>query len=259
MPFLEVKQLSKVYGTKGKMTYTALQDINLTIEAGEFVGIMGPSGSGKTTLLTILATIDRQTAGSVSVNGYDLSRFNNNQLAHFRRHELGYVFQDFNLLDTLTIRENIILPLVLHNTSVQEIERKVMETANWLGIASILDKRTYEVSGGQKQLTAIARAVIHEPSLLLADELTGNLDSKAAKDIMGALKDLNERRQRTILMVTHDPFVASYCKRVLFIKDGHLFSELRKGKSHRTFFQHILDALSLLGGNFDETSTARYH
>ncbi|MEW9107596.1 ABC transporter ATP-binding protein, partial [Paenibacillus sp.] len=172
--------------------------------------------------------------------------------------ELGYVFQDFNLLDTLSIRENIILPLALDGISAREIERRLLETASWLGIDHILDKRTYEVSGGQKQRTAIARAVIHQPSLLLADELTGNLDSKAAKDVMTALEDLNERTNRTILMVTHDAFAASYCKRILFIKDGRLFSELRRGANRQIFFQHILDSLSLLGGNFDDIPTARY-
>lgn len=258
MPVLEAKQLSKVYGTRGNMTYTALQDINLTIDEGEFVGIMGPSGSGKTTLLNILATIDKQTSGDVFINGTDPAKLSNRKLAYFRRRELGYVFQDFNLLDTLSIRENIILPLALDGISARDIERRLLETAGWLGIDHILDKRTYEVSGGQKQRTAIARAVIHQPSLLLADELTGNLDSKAAKDVMTALEDLNERSNRTILMVTHDAFAASYCKRILFIKDGRLFSELRRGANRQIFFQHILDSLSLLGGNFDDIPTARY-
>lgn len=258
MSVLDAKQLSKVYGTKGSMTYTALQDINLSIGKGEFVGIMGPSGSGKTTLLHILATIDKQTSGDVLINGINPATLSNRKLAYFRRRELGYVFQDFNLIDTLSIRENIILPLALDGISAKEIERRLMETAGRLGIDYILDKRTYEISGGQKQRTAIARAVIHQPSLLLADELTGNLDSKAAKDVMTALEDLNERTNRTILMVTHDVFAASYCKRILFIKDGRMFSELRRGANRQIFFQHILDSLSLLGGNFDDIPTARY-
>ncbi|MCM3340206.1 ABC transporter ATP-binding protein [Paenibacillus sp. MER TA 81-3] len=258
MAVLKAEQLSKVYGTKGKMTYTALQDINLQVEEGEFVGIMGPSGSGKTTLLNILATIDSPTSGNIFINGTDPTKLNNRKLAHFRRRELGFVFQDFNLLDTLSIKENIILPLALDGVNTKEIERRLAETVNWLGIEHILDKRTYEVSGGQKQRTAIARAVIHQPSLLLADELTGNLDSKSAKDVMIALEDLNENANRTILMVTHDAFAASFCKRIIFIKDGRLFSEIRRGANRQTFFQHILDSLSLLGGNFDDVPTARY-
>ncbi|MBN3522381.1 ABC transporter ATP-binding protein [Paenibacillus apiarius] len=258
MAVLKAEQLSKVYGTRGKMTYTALQDINLQVEKGEFVGIMGPSGSGKTTLLNILATIDSPTSGSVYINGTDPVKLSNRKLAHFRRRELGFVFQDFNLLDTLSIKENIIVPLVLDGVNTKEIERRLGDAVKWLGIEHILDKRTYEVSGGQKQRTAIARAVIHQPSLLLADELTGNLDSKSAKDVMMALEDLNENANRTILMVTHDAFAASFCKRIIFIKDGRLFSEIRRGANRQTFFQQILDSLSLLGGNFDDVPTARY-
>ncbi|UHA72834.1 ABC transporter ATP-binding protein [Paenibacillus sp. 481] len=258
MTVLRTEQLSKVYGTRGKMIYTALKDINLQVEEGEFVGIMGPSGSGKTTLLNMLATIDKPTSGKIYVNGTDPTTLHNRNLAQFRRRELGFVFQDFNLLDTLSVKENIILPLALDGISAKEIERRLQETAKWLGIESILDKRTYEISGGQKQRTAIARAVIHQPSLLLADELTGNLDSKSAKDVMTALEELNEKQNRTILMVTHDPFAASYCRRILFIKDGRLFSEIRRGANRQTFFQHILDSLSLLGGNFDDVPTARY-
>lgn len=258
MEVLRAEQLSKVYGTKGKMTYTALKDIHLHVDEGEFVGIMGPSGSGKTTLLNILATIDKPTSGKLWINGTDPTKLSNKKLAHFRRRELGFVFQDFNLLDTLSIKENIILPLALDQISARDIEQRLADTIRWLGIEPILDKRTYEVSGGQKQRTAIARAVIHQPSLLLADELTGNLDSKAAKDVMNALQDLNENQNRTILMVTHDPFAASYCKRILFIKDGQIFSELRRGSNRQTFFQHILDSLSLLGGQFDDVPTARY-
>lgn len=213
------------------------------------MGIMGPSGSRKTTLLNILATIDKPTSGKLWINGTDPAKLSNKKLAHFRRRELGFVFQDFNLLDTLSIKENIILPLALDQISARDIEQRLADTIRWLGIEPILDKRTYEVSGGQKQRTAIARAVIHQPSLLLADELTGNLDSKAAKEVMNALQDLNENQNRTILMVTHDPFAASYCKRILFIKDGQIFSELRRGSNRQTFFQHILDSLSLLGAN----------
>ncbi|WP_025847856.1 ABC transporter ATP-binding protein [Paenibacillus ehimensis] len=255
---LKTDALSKIYGSAGKgVVYKALEHISLEIERGEFTGIMGPSGSGKTTLLNLLATIDKPTSGHIEINGTDPARLNNKQLALFRRRELGFVFQDFNLLETLSIKENIILPLVLEGTKPSEIERRVEEIAEVLGITPILSKRTYEVSGGQQQRTAIARAIIHRPSMLLADELTGNLDSKAAKDVMESLRSLNEEREVTILMVTHDPFAASYCKRVVFIKDGKLFSEIRRGANRQAFFQQILDSLSVLGGNFDELPTAR--
>ncbi|MGZ9586113.1 ABC transporter ATP-binding protein [Paenibacillus marinisediminis] len=254
---LRTEQITKIYGTKGKMTYTALEDINLHVEAGEFVGIMGPSGSGKTTLLNILATLDKPTSGRLFINGVDPTTLSNHSISKFRRKELGYVFQDYNLIETLSIKENILLPLALDKVSPKEIEQRIAPIAQWLGIDSILDKHIYEVSGGQMQRAAIARAVIHRPSLLLADELTGNLDSKAAKDVMSRLQDLNEHTNRTILIVTHDPFAASYCKRVLFIKDGRLFTEIRRGSNRQAFFQQILDTLSLLGGNFDDLSSNR--
>ncbi|MCR8843221.1 ABC transporter ATP-binding protein [Paenibacillus sp. SC116] len=254
---LKVEQITKIYASRGKMTYTALNDINMQAEQGEFVGIMGPSGSGKTTLLNILATIDKPTAGRISINGHNPLKMSNKDLSKFRRRELGYVFQDFNLIDSLSIKENIILPLALDKVSSSEIERRVQFVANRLGIEDILDKRTYEISGGQKQRTAIARAVIHEPSLLLADELTGNLDSRAAKSVMDALEQLNTELGTTVLVVTHDPFTASYCKRILFIKDGKLFTEIRRGSSRSAFFQQILDTLSLLGGNFDDVPSTR--
>lgn len=257
MSVLKAQGLTKVYGSKGKMLYRALNDIQLDIQKGEFVGVMGPSGSGKTTLLNILATIDKPTSGKVEIGGVDPTVLNDKKLALFRRRELGFIFQDFNLLDTLSIKENIILPLVLDNTNIKEIEKRLHQSAELLGISAILDKRTYEVSGGQKQRAAIARAMIHQPAILLADELTGNLDSKSAKDVMDSLRDLNEQVGATIMMVTHDPFAASYCKRIVFIKDGSFFSELRRGTNRQAFFQQILDSLSVLGGNFDELSTVR--
>ncbi|MGW9126674.1 ABC transporter ATP-binding protein [Paenibacillus chitinolyticus] len=257
MAVLKAEQVTKIYGTKSNLTYKALENIGLEIGEGEFVGVMGPSGSGKTTLLNILATIDKPTSGHIEINGTDPAALSGKQLALFRRRELGFIFQDFNLLDTLSIRENIILPLALDKKPVAEIESRLKACAELLGITAILDKRTYEVSGGQKQRAAIARAIIHRPSILLADELTGNLDSKAAKDVMESLKELNEQLGATIMMVTHDPFAASYCKRIVFIKDGKLFSELRRGANRQAFFQQILDSLSVLGGNFDEFSTAR--
>lgn len=257
MQVLKTQGLSKVYGAKGGIAYHALDQIDLSVDKGEFVGIMGPSGSGKTTLLNLLATIDKPTSGTLEIGGTDPVRLSERDIALFRRRELGFVFQDFNLLDTLPIKENIILPLVLEGAKPAVIEQKLRPIADLLGISGILNKRTYEVSGGQKQRAAIARAIIHEPSLLLADELTGNLDSKSAKDVMNALRDLNERLSATVLLVTHDPFSASYCKRVLFIKDGKLFSEIRRGVNRQAFFQQILDALSVLGGNFDDVPFAR--
>jgi putative ABC transport system ATP-binding protein len=258
MTVLQAEHLTKVYGTaKSKMTYKALEDIHLDIGKGEFVGVMGPSGSGKSTLLNLLATIDTPTSGRIAINGTDPAILGKKELALFRRRQLGFVFQDFNLLDTLSIKENIILPLALDKTPVAEMEAKLQECADLLGIDRILDKRTYEVSGGQKQRAAIARAIIHRPAILLADELTGNLDSKAARDVMEALRDLNEELGATILMVTHDPFSASYCRRIVFIKDGKLFSEIRQGANRQAFFQQILDALSVLGGNFDDVPQAR--
>lgn len=254
---LKTEGLGKIYGSKGNVTFKALENIDLTVQAGEFAGIMGPSGSGKTTLLNLLATIDKPTSGTIEIGGTNPTRLSERDIALFRRRQLGFVFQDFNLLDTLSIQENIILPLVLEGVAPKEIENKLRPLAEWLGIADILGKRVYEVSGGQKQRAAIARAVIHQPSLLLADELTGNLDSKSAKDVMEALQDLNERLGATVLMVTHDPFSASYCKRVLFIKDGRMFSEIRRGANRQAFFQQILDALSVLGGNFDDVPFAR--
>ncbi|MEV3224076.1 ABC transporter ATP-binding protein [Paenibacillus larvae] len=255
---LKAEGISKIYSTRGRMTYKALDDIHLEIQQGEFLGIMGPSGSGKTTLLNILSTIDKPTSGHVLINGLNSVGLKNKELALFRRRELGFIFQDFNLIDTLSIKENILLPLVLDKVPVKEMETRVHHFADVLGISHILHKRTYEVSGGQKQRTAIARAMIHRPALLFADELTGNLDSKSAKDVMEQLRDLNERMGATILMVTHDPFAASYCKRVIFIKDGRLFTELRRGANRQAFYQQILDSLSVLGGNFDDIPSVRH-
>ncbi|MDN9009626.1 ABC transporter ATP-binding protein [Brevibacillus laterosporus] len=248
MNVLKAQGLGKLYSSKGNVIHQALKDIDLCVEAGEFVGIMGPSGSGKTTLLNLLATIDRPTFGQIEINGVTPSKLSDKELALFRRRELGFVFQDFNLLDTLSIKDNIILPLVLEGMAAHLIEQRLNPLAEWLQITKLLDKRTYEVSGGQKQRAAIARALIHEPSLVLADELTGNLDSKAAKAVMEALKEMNERLKATVLMVTHDPFSASYCQRIVFIKDGKLFTEIRRGSNRQAFFQQILDSLSVLGG-----------
>lgn len=243
---LIAKNLRKVYASKG-VTYTALQDINLEIKEGEFIGIMGPSGAGKTTLLNIISTIDTPSSGSVIIAGDDITKMNEDKLSSFRRNKLGFVFQDYNLLNTLTIKENIVLPLALSKTNHREIEKRVKDLSQKFGIEDTLNKYPYEVSGGQKQRSAIARAVITRPSLLLADEPTGALDSKSSAEILQTLSDLNEDDKATIMMVTHDAFAASYCKRILFIKDGTLYAELVKGGSRKEFFQKILDVLSTLG------------
>lgn len=255
MDMLQVRHLSKVYG--GKVTYRALSDIDFTVAKGEFVGIMGPSGSGKTTLLNMLSTIDSPTSGEVLINGKNPYQLKKNQLAVFRRQQLGFIFQDFNLLDTLTLAENIVLPLTLDRQSVKVMETKLHEIATKLGITEILNKRTYEVSGGQRQRAAIARAIIHSPSLLLADEPTGALDSKSSRNVMEAMETINQSDGTTMLLVTHDPLAASYCNRVVFIKDGQLINEIHRGNNRQTFFQEILDMLSFLGGNAHELSAVR--
>ncbi|WP_027632464.1 ABC transporter ATP-binding protein [Clostridium hydrogeniformans] len=243
---LVAKNLKKVYASKG-VNYTALQDINLEIEEGEFIGIMGPSGAGKTTLLNIISTIDTPSSGSAIIAGDDITKMNEDKLSSFRRNKLGFIFQDYNLLNTLTIKENIVLPLALSKVHHKEIEKRVNDLSKKFGIDGTLNKYPYEVSGGQKQRAAIARAVITKPSLLLADEPTGALDSKSSAEILQTLSDLNENDNATIMMVTHDAFAASYCKRILFIKDGTLYTELVRGGSRKEFFQKILDVLSTLG------------
>lgn len=255
MEMLKVNNLSKVYG--GKVSHRALSDIGLSIEQGEFVGIMGPSGSGKTTLLNMVSTIDSPISGEVLINGKNPHKLKKNELALFRRRELGFVFQDYNLLDTLTLGENIILPLTLDQKNVKEMEQKRKAVAEKLGIDHILDKRTYEVSGGQQQRAAIARAIIHSPSLLLADEPTGNLDSKSSRDVMETMATINRDDETTMMLVTHDPLAASYCHRVIFIKDGKLYNEIHRGDNRQAFFQHIIDVLSLLGGDVHDLSSVR--
>lgn len=224
MKVLETKKLCKTYySNKGTLNYQALTDFDINVDKGEFVGIMGPSGSGKTTLLNLLATIDNPTQGEMMINGIQPKTLKDQELALFRRRELGFVFQDFNLLDTLTIRENILLPLALDKVKLSEMENRLDELADTLQIKHILDHRTYEVSGGQQQRAACARAIIHNPALILADEPTGNLDSKSAKQVMNTLAQLNEEKEATILLVTHDATAASFCKRIVFIKDGRFF------------------------------------
>lgn len=249
---LQAQGLTKIYGSRGQVATRAVDNLSLEVERGEFLGIMGPSGSGKTTLLNLLATIDQPTAGTVIIEGRNTATLRNDELALFRRRRLGFIFQDYNLLDSLTIRENIALPLVLDRRPPAAIRARVEEVARQLGLTGILDKYPYEVSGGQQQRTAAARAIVHEPAIVLADEPTGNLDSRSARDLMEVLTLLNQNGA-TIVMVTHDPFAASFCRRILFIRDGRIYSELRRGESRPAFFQRILDALALIGGETDES------
>ncbi len=252
---LHVSDLGKVYS--GKISYTALSHIDLKINKGEFVGIMGPSGSGKTTLLNMVSTIDVPTSGEVLIHGENPYLLSSDQLSLFRRRELGFVFQSFNLLNTLTVKENIVLPLTLDGVSPREMKGKLEAIAEKLGITEILDKRTYEISGGQAQRTAIARATIHNPKLLLADEPTGNLDSKSASDVMELLTRLNKENSTTMMLVTHDAMAASYCDRIVFIKDGQLYNEIYCGDNRKVFYQKILEVLALLGGNAHDFPTIR--
>lgn len=250
MEILSAKKVTKVYGSRyGGMKYPALAGVDLTVQSGEFLGIMGPSGSGKTTLLNVLSTIDRPTSGTVIIEGREVTQIREPALSDFRRSRLGFLFQDFNLLDTMTLRENIVLPLALAKTPIEEIRRRLDVLAQALGIADVLDKRPYEVSGGQKQRAAAARAIITQPALVLADEPTGALDSKSARELLGCLERLNAEQRATILMVTHDAYSASWCSRIVFIKDGLLFNELRRGDMPRkVFYQSILQVLAVMGG-----------
>lgn len=253
MSVLKVKDLKKVYGSKFRSNqYTALNGVDLEVDEGEFVGIMGPSGAGKTTLLNIIATIDNPTSGSVLISGENVYHMKDHELSMFRREKLGFIFQDFNLLDTLSLKENIILPLALSKADVKTIEARCMDIAKNLGIDDILEKFPYEVSGGQKQRAAAARAVINNPRLILADEPTGALDSKSSRELLQCMSDLNEKNNATIMMVTHDAFAASYCKRIVFIKDGMSFTELVRSGSRKQFFDKILDVLSAMGGDSSE-------
>ena len=246
---LEIKNLKKYYGTRNNIT-KAVNDLSLEIEEGEFVAIMGASGSGKTTLLNCISTIDEVTSGHIYIDGKDITELQEKKLAKFRRENLGFIFQDFNLLDTLTISENISLALIINKENVNQIDKKVRSIAEKLGISEILNKYPYEVSGGQKQRCACARALINNPKIILADEPTGALDSKSSRMLLETMDEMNEKLQATILMVTHDSFSASFCKRVLFLKDGKIFNEIRRGeKDRKEFFNEILDVLTLLGGD----------
>ena len=246
---LEVKNLKKYYGSHGNIT-KAVDGISFDVLEGDFVAIMGASGSGKTTLLNTISTIDTVTSGNIYLDGVDITTLKEEELADFRRENLGFIFQDFNLLDTLTVEENIALSLIINHEDILKVDKKVDEIVKKLGIRDILDKFPYEVSGGQKQRCACARALINEPKLILADEPTGALDSKSSRMLLETMDEMNERLNATILMVTHDSFSASFCKRVIFIKDGKIFNEILKGdKSRKEFFNEILDVLTMLGGD----------
>ena len=249
---LQTKNVQKYYGNKDNVT-KAIDDISFEIKEGEFVGIMGASGSGKTTLLNCISTIDSVTSGNIYIDGKDITTLRGNKLADFRREKLGFIFQQFNLLDTLTAYDNISLALSILRTPVKEIDKKIRHISKVLNIEEVLEKYPYEMSGGQQQRVAAARAIITNPALILADEPTGALDSKSAKQLLSQLTSLNEEERATIMMVTHDTMSASYCKRILFIKDGKIFQELRKGdKDRKTFYKEILEVVSLLGGDNDD-------
>lgn len=248
---LRINNIEKYYGNKSSLT-KAIDNISFEVGKGEFVSIMGASGSGKTTLLNCISTIDKVTAGDIYVDNEDITKLKGNRLNKFRREELGFIFQDFNLLDTLTAYENIALALSIQNTPAKEIETRVKQTARELGIEDVLKKYPYQMSGGQKQRVASARAIITNPKLVLADEPTGALDSKSARMLLESFNYLNKELNATILMVTHDAFTASYAGRVIFIKDGRIFDEIHKGDSTRKeFFDKIIDVVTLLGGDLN--------
>ena len=249
---LEVANVEKYYGNKGSLT-KALDKISFEVQEGEFVGIMGASGSGKTTLLNCISTIDRVTSGKIIINDVDITRLKGNHLNKFRREELGFIFQDFNLLDTLTAYENIALALSIQRVKPEKIVKEVEKIGKELDISSVLHKYPYEMSGGQKQRVACARAMITRPQLVLADEPTGALDSKSARMLLENFQYMNQTLGATILMVTHDAFTASYADRILFIKDGKLFNELHRGEdSRKEFFGRIIEVVTLLGGELND-------
>lgn len=249
---LKVDKIEKYYGNKSSLT-KAINNMSFAVDKGEFVAIMGASGSGKSTLLNVISTIDHVTSGHIYVSGEDITKLKGNSLNKFRREELGFIFQDFNLLDTLTAYENIALALSIQNVSSNEIDRRIKEVAEQLDIKEVLNKHPYQMSGGQKQRVASARAIITNPKLVLADEPTGALDSKSAKMLLERFNHLNEELNTTILMVTHDAFTASYATRVIFIKDGKIFNEIHKGNdSRKEFFDKIIDVVTLLGGDLND-------
>ena len=249
---LEVKNIETYYGNKTNLT-KAIDNISFNVEKGEFVGIMGASGSGKTTLLNCISTIDKVTAGKIIIDGKDITKLKGNNINKFRREELGFIFQDFNLLDTLTAYENIALALTIQKVKSHEIDKRVKEVAQKLEITDTLNKYPYQLSGGQKQRVASSRAIITNPKMVLADEPTGALDSKSARQLLETFENLNQNLGATILMVTHDAFTASYADRIIFIKDGKIFNELIKGEDTRKqFFEKIIEVQTLLGGDLND-------
>lgn len=246
---LKVENIEKFYGTKDSLT-KAIDNIGFQVAVGEFIGVMGPSGSGKTTLLNCVSTIDRVTSGHIYINGKDVTKLKGEELSAFRRKELGFIFQDFNLLDTLSAYENIALALTIQKVNPKDIEKEVAAVAKKLDIEDVLHKYPYQMSGGQKQRVASARALVHHPSLILADEPTGALDSKSSRMLLDSMEKLNRELHATIMMVTHDAFTASYADRILFIKDGKIFNELHRGNDTRKeFFNKIIEVVTLLGGD----------
>lgn len=246
---LEVKHVTKVYGEMNiENAVVALNDVQLSVKKGEFIAIMGPSGSGKTTLLNIMSGIDTPTAGEVMIHDENLHAMNKEQQAIFRRQQIGFIFQDFNLLDSLTIKDNILLPMILEKKPVDEMERKFTELVELFDIQLIVDKYPHEVSGGQKQRAAVCRSLVNDPSIIFADEPTGNLDSKNAAVVMESLEKIVNQFRTTVLLVTHDVFAASYCNKVLFIKDGALHSYIVKKENRQAFFNQIVDNLTMIGG-----------
>ena len=249
---LKIEDIEKYYGNKSSLT-KAIDHISFEVNKGEFISIMGASGSGKTTLLNCISTIDRVTSGHIYLEGKDITKLKGNELNKFRREELGFIFQDFNLLDTLTAYENIALALSIQNVNAKEIDQRIKEIAEKLNILDVLKKYPYQMSGGQKQRVASARAIITNPKLILADEPTGALDSKSSKMLLESFESLNKELKATILMVTHDAFTSSYSSRVIFIKDGKIFHELIRGNDTRKeFFDKIIDVVTLLGGDLND-------
>lgn len=249
---LKIDSIEKYYGSKSSLT-KAIDNISFDVERGEFIAIMGASGSGKTTLLNCISTIDKVTSGHIYLNDLDVTTLKGNKLSEFRREELGFIFQDFNLLDTLTAYDNIALALSIQNKSVKNLDELIKEVSKYLNITHVLDKFPYQMSGGEKQRVASARAIITNPSLILADEPTGALDSKSAKMLLERLEYLNKEKKSTILMVTHDAYTASYSSRVIFIKDGRIFNEIEKGNlDKKEFFDKIIDVVTILGGDLSD-------
>lgn len=251
MNVLSVSHVKKQYG-KGQASSIALRDVSFETAKGEFLGIMGPSGSGKSTLLNVIATIDQVSSGSISIGGKSIAGLHEPALSDFRKEELGFVFQEYNLLDTLTLSENIALPLILARKDWREVEPKVITVAKKLGIESYLNKYPCQVSGGQRQRASAARAIVNRPKLVLADEPTGALDSNSSRDLLDCLQELNQKEEATILMVTHDAFAASFCSRILFIQDGNISTEITKKGTRKDFYQRILEIESEMGGDEHE-------